>query len=210
MFEDRPRRSAEVVLLGRSNVGKSTLMRQLTGRSVPTGRRPGVTTSPTYHDWAEIDFMLTDLPGFGFMAGVPGETRERIKTAIVRYLETYADAILVGVLVLDGSAAVEIIDRHLNSGDPPYVLELFELLVDLDIEPVIAVNKMDKVDDRDETLDSIADRFGYPPPWQQWRDHIAPVTAKEGRIDPLLHALYSHLDATGHGKLRGALPSPHQ
>ena len=210
VFEGRPDRATEVILLGRSNVGKSTLMRRLTGRSVPTGRRPGVTTEPTYHDWVEADFLLTDLPGFGFMAGVPEARRERIKTSIVRYIEAHADAIAVGVLVLDGSAAVEIIDRHLDKGDPPYVLELYDLLVDLDIQPVIAVNKMDKVDERDATLDEIADCFGLTPPWQQWRDYIAPITAKEGRIDPLLHALYDHLEAAGHGQARGVLPSPHQ
>ncbi|MFW6153266.1 MAG: GTP-binding protein EngB [Halobacteriota archaeon] len=210
MFTSRPERSVEVVLLGRSNVGKSTIMRELTGRRVPTGRRPGVTTRPTYHDWAEADFLLTDLPGFGFMAGVPEEERERIKTGIVRYLEAHAEAILVGVLVLDGSAAVEIIDRHLGRGDPPYDLELYDLLVDLDIEPIITVNKMDKVDRRDETLDAIAERFGLAPPWQQWRDRLAPITARDGRIDALLHALYGHLEAAGHGRIRGVLPSPHQ
>lgn len=185
-------------------------MRHLTGRDVPTGRRPGVTTAPTYHDWHEADLLLTDLPGFGFMAGTDPDRREQIKTNIVRYLEEYADAIVVGVLVLDGNAAVEIIDRHRSRGDPPYAIELYELLVDLGITPVLAVNKMDKVDDRDATLDAIADRFGMVPPWQQWRDSIAPIVAKTGRIDALLIALYDHLEAAGAGQARGCLPTPHQ
>lgn len=210
VFEGRPDRSVEIVLLGRSNVGKSTIMRQLTGRSVPTGRRPGVTTRPTYHDWQEGDFLLTDLPGFGFMAGVDDAERERIKTDIVRYLETNHEAILAGVLVLDANAAVEIIDRHRDQHDPPYAIELYELLLDLDIEPVLAVNKMDRADDRDTTLDAIAERFGLPPPWQQWRDCVAPVTAKDGRIDPLVSALSELLEAAGHGRLRGHLPDTHQ
>lgn len=210
MFDDRPNFGVEIVLLGRSNVGKSTLMRQLTGRDVDTGRRPGVTTAPTHHGWAEGDFLITDLPGFGFMAGVSAERREAIKTGIVRYLEDHADSIVAGVIVLDGSSAVEIIDRHLNKGDPPYVLELHALLVDLGIEPVVAVNKMDKVEDRDGTLDTIAEHFGCPPPWQQWQDRIAPITAKRGQIDPLLDVLYNRLETAGQGQLRGYLPSPHQ
>jgi GTP-binding protein EngB required for normal cell division len=68
MFETRPD-CDEVVLLGRSNVGKSTLMRELTGHSgFTTGRKPGVTRSPNHYDWASEAFMFTDLPGFGFMS----------------------------------------------------------------------------------------------------------------------------------------------
>jgi PGF-CTERM protein len=70
MFEGRPDRDAEVVLVGRSNVGKSTLMRELTGHRVDTGRSPGVTRRPNFYDWAEADFLLTDLPGFGPIVAV--------------------------------------------------------------------------------------------------------------------------------------------
>ncbi|MEF8907925.1 MAG: GTPase, partial [Haloarculaceae archaeon] len=102
MFETRPDRDSEVVLAGRSNVGKSTLMRELTGHDFATGQRPGVTRAPNHYDWASEDFLITDLPGFGFMNSVPEDVRERIKTDIVRYIEEYADHILVGVLVVDG------------------------------------------------------------------------------------------------------------
>lgn len=207
MFSDRPDRSVEIALLGRSNVGKSTLMRRLTGRNVPIGRRPGVTTRPTYHDWRESDLLLTDLPGFGFMAGVSEAERERIKTGIVSYLETHREHIVTGVIVLDGSATVEIIDRHADSGEVPYDLELYEFLLDLEIDPALAVNKLDKVDDRDDTLDDIVDRFGLPPPWQQWRDRVAPIVAKRGSIDPLLRIIHDRLQAAGHGRARGHLPS---
>jgi GTP-binding protein EngB required for normal cell division len=37
MFESRPDRESEVVLCGRSNVGKSTVMRELTGHDFDTG-----------------------------------------------------------------------------------------------------------------------------------------------------------------------------
>jgi len=193
MIEERPDRSAEVVLLGRSNVGKSTLMRELTGHSFDTGRRPGVTQAANHYDWTGPDFVLTDLPGFGFMEGVEEEHREKIKTAIVRYLETYAEEIIVGILVLDANSAVEIIDRHADRGEIPHDVELFGFLQDLGIPTVVAVNKMDKADDRDETLDAIAERLGLHPPWQQWQDTIAPITAKRGSIGPLTDAVGEHL-----------------
>ena len=194
MFENRPDRSDEVVLVGRSNVGKSTLMRELTGHSVPTGQKPGVTRQPNHFDWASEDFMITDLPGFGFMSGVEDDHRETIKTDIVRYLEDNADQILAAVLVLDGKAAVDIIDRHSSDDEIPHVVELFYLLEELGISAIVAVNKMDKVDDRDERLDQIADRLSLLPPWKQWQDTIAPITAKQGRIQALNDAIRTRLE----------------
>ncbi|MFB6103129.1 MAG: GTP-binding protein EngB [Haloplanus sp.] len=188
MFEDRPDRD-EVVLVGRSNVGKSTLMRELTGHSVSTGRKPGVTRQPNHFDWRSENFMFTDLPGFGFMSGVPEEQREQIKTDVVRYVEENADDILVGILVVDGKSAVDIIDRHSGEGEVPHDVELFHFLRDVGIPTVVAVNKMDKVDDRDERLDDLCDRLGLLPPWQQWQETVAPICAKRGDIAALTDAL---------------------
>ncbi len=205
MFGTRPDREAEIVLVGRSNVGKSTLMRELTGHDVSTGRRPGVTQRPNHYDWVGPDFVLTDLPGFGFMEGVPEAVREEIKTNVVRYVEAYADHVLAGVLVLDGKAAVDIIDRHSGNGEVPHDVELFQFLRDVDIPPVVAVNKMDKVDDRDARLDAICDRLGLVPPWQQWQETIAPISAKRGNIGALTGALEHHLHEAGRDDLLGCL-----
>ncbi|MFB6118119.1 GTP-binding protein EngB [Halosegnis sp.] len=196
MFDTRPERDAEVVLLGRSNVGKSTLMRQITGHTFDTGRKPGVTREPNHYDWAPEDFVITDLPGFGFMSGVSDDVQDDIKTAIVRYLETYADNILCGVVVLDGKAAVDIIDRHSGPDEVPHAVEMFGFLRELGIPAVLAVNKMDKVDNRDERLDAICERFGLLPPWKQWEgETLAPIVAKTGRIDTLNEAVRHHLHA---------------
>jgi small GTP-binding protein len=201
MFETRPDRGAEVVLVGRSNVGKSTLMREITGHSVDTGRRPGVTRQPNHFDWASEDFVITDLPGFGFMQGVPEDAREGIKTDVVRYVEAHAGKILAGVLVLDGKAAVDIIDRHSGPEEIPHDVELFHFLRDVDVPPVVAVNKMDKVDDRDERLNDICDRLGLVPPWKQWQETIAPISAKRGSIGPLNEAVRTHLHEAGRDDL---------
>jgi small GTP-binding protein len=188
MFEERPDRK-EVVLVGRSNVGKSTLMRELTGHDVPVGRKPGVTRRPNHFDWASEGFMFTDLPGFGFMSGVSEERREAIKTDVVRYVEDNADDILAGVLVVDGKAVIDVIDRHSGPDEVPHDVEMFHFLRDVDVPAVVAVNKMDKVDDRDDRLDALCDRLGLYPPWQQWRDVVAPISAKRGSVEPLLEAL---------------------
>jgi small GTP-binding protein len=200
-FDTRPDRDAEIVLVGRSNVGKSTLMRELTGHDVTVGSKPGVTLEPNHYDWTGPEFMFTDLPGFGFMSGVEESARERIKTDVVRYVEDNAENILAGVLVMDGKSAVDIIDRHSSEDEIPHDVELFHFLRDVDVPAVVAVNKMDKVDDRDERLDEICDRLGLYPPWQQWDETIAPITAKRGSIQPLLDALQHHVREAGDEEL---------
>ncbi|MFC4358098.1 GTP-binding protein EngB [Halobium salinum] len=193
MFEDRPNRSAEVVFVGRSNVGKSTLMRELTGHSFSTGKKPGVTRKPNHFDWNAENFMFTDLPGFGFMSGVDESVREQIKTDVVRYVEANAEHVLAGVLVVDGKSVVDVIDRHSGPDEIPHDVELFHFLEELGIPAVVAVNKMDKVDDRDERLNALCERLGLYPPWKQWEpETIAPITAKRGSIEPLKEALRHH------------------
>jgi len=193
MFDGRPDRGAEVLFCGRSNVGKSTLLRELTGHDFATGRKPGVTRSPNFYDWHEADFTLTDMPGFGFMKGVPEETREEIKTDIVQYIEAHSTEILVAVLVVDAKSAIDIIDRHTDRGEVPHDVELFTFCRELGIPTVVAANKTDKIDDRDERLNALCDRLGLLPPWQQWGDTVAPISAKRGSIDALTEAIRARL-----------------
>ena len=181
----------EIVFTGRSNVGKSSLIRRLTGRNVRTGRRPGVTMKPAHITFKEM--LITDLPGYGFLHGVSGDLQERIKDQIVRYLEDNCDRILCAVQVIDARAFCEIVDRWNKRGEIPVDIELFEFLHDLEIDTIIAVNKMDLVGmgDRNRVLDEIAERFDLLPPWRQWIDMIAPVSAKRGDISSLATLLHA-------------------
>ena len=200
MFEP-PTVEDEVVLVGRSNVGKTTLMREMVGKKYDVGSRPGVTLEPNRYEWNAEGFAVTDLPGFGFMSGVDEEKRERIKDEVVRYLEENSDDILVAVQVIDASAFVEIVDRWRDRGEVPHDVDLHGFLVDIDVPVVVAANKTDKVEDDGATLDGIADRLGYPPPWQQWDDVIAPTCAKRGSTDALFDAVREHLSAQGRDDL---------
>jgi small GTP-binding protein len=193
MFDTRPDRDVEIVLVGRSNVGKSTLMREITGHAVSTGSKPGVTKKPNHFDWTSESFVVTDLPGFGFMAGVPEDVREEIKTDVVRYVEANADKILVGVLVVDSKSVIDIIDRHSGPEEIPHDVELFSFLRELEIPTVVAANKMDKIDDRDERLNMLCDRLGLLPPWQQWQETVAPISAKKGQTAAFDEAVRYHL-----------------
>lgn len=193
----------EIVFIGRSNVGKSTLLNELFGQNFGTGRKPGVTLEPRVYRYK--DLRVTDLPGFGFMSGISDEGQEQIKDSIVHHLEEHADHVLFAVQVIDASSFVEVVDRWSKRGEVPNELDLYELCHDLDVPVVIAANKMDKVDDRDETLDQICDRLGLLPPWRQWRDRVAPICAKKGRVDSLEDIVRERLHEAKRDDLLGAL-----
>jgi len=183
--------ASEIVLIGRSNVGKSTLFRRLTGKKVRVGRRPGVTVGPARVRVGNVTYV--DMPGYGYMKGVDEKVQEGTKDFIVRYFEDKADEILLAIQVIDAASFVEIADRWEERGEVPLEVELFEFLIDLDLAVAVAANKMDKVRDPDATLDAIGERLGMLPPWSQWRDKIAPVSAKGGKIDDLLEIIRSRL-----------------
>lgn len=173
----------EIIFVGRSNVGKSTLIRAFTGKKVPVGKLPGVTRKPLHIPYQ--DCMVTDMPGFGYMSKVTKKGQEIIKDNIVHYIEDNASNILLAVLVVNATSFIEIVDRWTNRNEIPVEIEFFEFFNELDIDVIVAANKMDKVTEKDKTLDGIAERFGMAPPWRQWLDKIVPVSAKKGNIGEL-------------------------
>jgi GTP-binding protein EngB required for normal cell division len=175
--------TSEIVLIGRSNVGKSTLFRQLTGKKVKVGRRPGVTVGPARVRVGNVVYV--DMPGYGYMKGIEKKVQEGTKDFIVRYFEEKGEEILLAIQVIDAASFLEIADRWEDRGEIPLEVELFEFLMELDLAVVVAANKMDKVVGPDATLDEIAERLGMLPPWSQWKDKIAPISAKSGKIEPL-------------------------
>lgn len=113
----------EIILLGRSNVGKSTLFRQLIGKKVRVGRKPGITLKP--NQLCLDDLLITDLPGFGLMHGVQKQKNEQIKSSIIRYLEGHSDRILLAVHVIDARSFVGLVDRWSMRNEMPIDVEFF-------------------------------------------------------------------------------------
>lgn len=173
----------QIIFIGRSNVGKSTLIRALTHKKVPVGKLPGVTRKPLHIPYQNI--TITDMPGFGYMSRITRKGQEAIKDGIVHYIEDNADDILLAVMVVNTSSFAEIVDRWTQRNEIPVEVEFVEFLEDLNIDLIVAANKMDKVADQDTALDGIAARLGMPPPWKQWPDKLVPVSAKKGSIEQL-------------------------
>ena len=182
----------EIIFVGRSNVGKSTLIMALTGKKLRVGKRPGVTRKPLRIPYQ--NFEITDMPGFGFMSGTSEESLEAIKNNIVHYMEENAGNIVLAVMVVNAGSFAEIVDRWAGRNEMPVEVELFEFLHELDIDVIVAANKIDKVEDMDRTLDGIAERLGMMPPWRQWLDTIVPVSAKKGNIRGLKELIQKKLE----------------
>jgi GTP-binding protein len=92
----------DIVFVGRSNVGKSSLLNYLTGRNIAkVGKTPGRTRAINYFKWnfEGVKTYLVDLPGYGFARGDKKEI-ENWKRLIEGYFHKKKDDIgLVLVLV---------------------------------------------------------------------------------------------------------------
>ena len=94
-----PRLLPEVALVGRSNVGKSSLINRILGRKslARVSASPGKTRSINFY-CVDEKMYLTDLPGYGF-AQVGFEEREKWRRIIDRYFAANRDLRVVIMLV---------------------------------------------------------------------------------------------------------------
>jgi GTP-binding protein len=139
-----PETLPEVAVVGRSNVGKSSLINALVGQDglARTSRTPGRTR---LINWFEIGgqprFFLVDLPGYGY-AEVSQQTREGWRPLIEAYLAQRAS--LAGVLLL--------VDIRRNAEDEE--LDFVPWLAQRGTPLVVALTKADKLPKNKRTLEA--------------------------------------------------------
>ena len=138
-----PRGVKQVAFLGRSNVGKSSLINRLLGRTrtqlARVSARPGKTREINFYRVRaelgrreEVEFLLADLPGYGY-ARVPAEVKRRWRPLIEGYLRGSGE--LVGVVhLLDA--------RHEPTADDR---RMVRYLADLGVPTIFVMTKVDKL-----------------------------------------------------------------
>lgn len=124
---------AEIVMVGRSNVGKSSLINQLSRTAKKLVRKEGARVSQKPGCTQSINFfqfkpntVLVDLPGFGF-AKWPDKVRQNVNQLIDNYLFKRKNIALI-VHIIDARLPLQKIDMEmLGLGKKiahPYLLSL--------------------------------------------------------------------------------------
>ncbi len=158
-MQDSPR----VVILGRPNVGKSTLFNRLCGRRrALVGNEPGMTRDRLYAraEWLGKTFEVVDTGGI-----IPAE-KDLIAGEILRQAQTALQDAAHLVMVVDAREGIVPLDE-----------ELTQLLRRTGIPLALAVNKVDSA--KHSPLAAEFHRLGVP--------HIFPISAEHGLgVDDLL------------------------
>ncbi|WNK21496.1 GTPase Era [Halomonas piscis] len=169
-------------IVGRPNVGKSTLMNRILGQKVSiTSRRPQTTRHQVMGIKTEgqAQCIYVDTPGMHIMS------RDRNK-AINRFMNQAA-----GRALRDVDCVVFIIDRTRWSDEDQAVLERLE---NVTAPVILAVNKVDRLQDKGELLpwlESVGARRDFAA--------IVPISAKHGtNVEALEGEVMSRLPESVH------------
>lgn len=171
-----------VAIVGRPNVGKSTLFNRIFGaRLAVVHDEPGITRDRLSRrcEWNGRSFQLVDTGGW-----VP-EGRDTMDAAVVRQVLRALDACDLILFVVDA-----------RSGLHPHDREIAQELRRQQAPVLLAVNKTDS-----ELLESHATEFG-----ELGLPEAHPIAAMDGRgIGELLDAILAHLPERGLPEDRGAI-----
>ena len=164
----------QVALIGRSNVGKSSIINSLTRQKAlaRTSDTPGLTQEINIYS-INNKFYLLDLPGYGF-AKVPERVRESLQKLNWWYLFDSDHEQHRAALVLDA-----------NVGPSKNDIEMLALLREHRKNIVIVANKIDKIkkSEFDARMQAITDlAHGLP---------VIPYSSKTGvGVEELIHRLF--------------------
>ncbi len=165
-----PQSRAEIVFIGRSNVGKSSLLNALGAKSVaPVSKSPGRTQTLGCFAVGKTGATLVDCPGYGF-AKAPKAVRDGWLPMISEYLLDREPLVMV-LLLVDGEIGPTIDDRS-----------MLNWLRQNELPVTVVATKHDKVKPslRDKRQRELASGCGLAP------DQVLWVSAAKGSGLPAL------------------------
>lgn len=172
----------QVCFVGRSNVGKSSLLNRLLGKKglARVGSTPGRTRSVNYYLINDTIYFV-DLPGFGYARASKLE-RRRWAELIDGYFAGQGDDLLV----------VQLVDAKVGATELD--LQAYEYLAGFGLEPLVVATKIDKVG-RSRRFGALAEIRGA---LNLTDDGIIPFSAVNGEG---LRALWNAIDEALQGNL---------
>ena len=178
-------RPLRLAIVGRPNVGKSTLVNRLLGRErMLTGPEPGITRDAvaTLWDWQGQPIELWDTAGLRRRARVE-KSLERLAAEDTLRALRFAE---VAVLLLDATAPLE----HQELTIAQHAIEQGRVLI-------VAANKWDQVADGKRTLVALGERIGISLA-QVKGLQLIPLSARTGRglerLMPAVMAVHARWD----------------
>jgi GTP-binding protein len=129
----------QVAFVGRSNVGKSSLVNSLVNRKelVKTSNRPGKTTEINFFGINGKKCYFVDLPGYGYAKRSPKE-KDKIEKLILWYLMYSETNLFKVVIILDSKAGLTVFDE-----------EMIRVLREKGHRLIIVANKVDKLNQKE-------------------------------------------------------------
>ena len=128
----------QFALVGRSNVGKSSVINSITGTNdmARVGKKPGKTTEINFF-LVDNAYYLVDLPGYGF-AQASLASREKLRSLILWYLTQTTGRPQRVALIVDAKVGMTQMD-----------IEMLNVLRDQQLPFIVVANKIDRLSQKD-------------------------------------------------------------
>lgn len=169
-----------VAIVGRPNVGKSTLLNYLIGQKLSiTSRRPQTTRH-------QILGIKTDANKQVIYVDTPGLHQDQNANAINRYMNKAATSALYGI-----DAVIFVVDRdHWYNADE-YV---YQVVSKVKVPVIVAINKIDAMPDKHDLLPYLQQLQAKLP-----EASLIPISAKHGQhLDNIEKTVLQHLPVASH------------